>query len=95
MYLALRSEHPNSTFIPTADILFAELCHIFRTKEYYEDVPENLHATDPLFLKEHAMYDKILDATERAWIEKFGKENPFDGPIPRLPWNHFQIKGNF
>jgi len=36
--LKLQQEHPNTLLLPTADILFAQLAHIFRTAAYHEDV---------------------------------------------------------
>jgi hypothetical protein len=76
MFLKLRQEHPNALLLPTADILFAELAHVFRTSAYHEDVNSGVAmATDPLHLSksEEALYNEASRGTAKLWQETFGE----------------------
>ena len=76
MFLKLRAEHPNLLLLPTADILFAELAHVFRTAEYHQDVKNGMvMARDPLHLSkgDEALYNEAAKGTSRLWQETFGE----------------------
>jgi hypothetical protein len=75
MFLELRQEHPNTLLLPTADILFAQLAHVFRTAAYHEDVKSGVvMASDVLQLNkdEEAFYNQAARGTAKLWKETFG-----------------------
>jgi hypothetical protein len=70
MFLSLRKKYPHLLLLPTADILYASLCHLFRTKEYYKDMQElNLSNRNLLELTnaEQTLYIQTALATENLW----------------------------
>ncbi len=77
MFLKLQSDHPNTLLLPTADILFAQLTHIFRTADYHADVASGsvLLARDPLCLsrEEEPLYNDACVATARLWESSYGE----------------------
>ncbi len=77
MFLKLQSDHPNTLLLPTADILFAQMAHIFRTADYHADVASGATALarDPLCLSddEAFLYNEACVATARLWESSFGE----------------------
>ncbi len=76
MFLKLRQDHPNALLLPTADILFAELAHVFRTAAYHEDVKNGVPMTqDPLQLSksEEVLYNQAARGTAKLWQETYGE----------------------
>merc|ERR1712137_61912 len=71
LFLQLSQENPNTVLIPTADILFVQLCHITRAKKYFQDIPDiiipyNIFAPQPNFLQN-------AFKTVKLWEEKFNE----------------------
>jgi hypothetical protein len=75
MFLKLQLDHPNVLLLPSADILFVMLSHVFRTKKYHEDRKRlALPVPDPLCLteEEERFYNEAVAAT--GWLWKIRKE---------------------
>jgi hypothetical protein len=73
MFISLRKKYPDIALIPTADILFAELAHLFRTKEYYEDLDEKLIPENLLILKDgiKELYFECIKGTSDLWETEY------------------------
>jgi len=73
MYINLRKKYPSVILIPTADILFAELSHIFRTKEYYGDLVPELRNPNPLKLDPGVvkLFTASIKGTAQLWENEY------------------------
>jgi hypothetical protein len=73
MLVNLRKKYPNIILIPTADILYAELAHIFRTKEYYQDLDKTLQNPNPLKLDDGAtkLFTASIKGTAQLWEKEY------------------------
>jgi len=73
MYLNLKKKYPTTVLIPTADILFVQLAHIFRTREYYHDVDEQLMPTNPLSLDRGIieLFTECIKGTAHLWETEY------------------------
>lgn len=63
MFLYLKQKFPNFWIIPTADIQFCWLSHIFRTETYWNDM--NRLGIDP----SHSLIESRGEAHQAIWIE--------------------------
>jgi len=70
MFIGLRKKYPESILIPTADILYAQLAHIFRSQNYYQDLdPTQL----PFILTktEEKLYHDTIKGTINLWKKEY------------------------
>jgi len=75
MFLFLKHLHPNMWLIPTADIEFCWLAHIFRTKSYWEDISKlRIDPNHSLCLSngETASFLEAVKGTAKLWEATFG-----------------------
>ena len=83
MFLYLKQQNPNIWLIPTVDIEFCWLAHIFRTESYWFDMGKLM--VDPshslcLNSGEQAAFTEAVKATAALWRTSFGSRHPF---LPR------------
>jgi hypothetical protein len=90
MFLSMRVAHPTALLIPTSDILFAELSHVFRTDAYHSDLGTTLMASDLLELPEGEgrLYNEAVKGTATLWAGMFPSVPFVEGDIP--PWIPFK-----
>ncbi len=85
MFLKLQLTHPNVLLLPTGDILFAQMAHIFRTADYHADVASGaaVLARDPLCLsrEEELLYNEASIATAHLWEATFGQPYLASGAV--------------
>ena len=74
MFLFLKKKYPDTWLIPTADIEFCWLAHIFRTEAYWGDMTDlKIHASHSLLLNrgEQAAFLQATEATAALWEQEF------------------------
>ncbi len=89
-FLKLRSAYPKALLLPTGDILFAELAHIFRTAAYHRDLGGNI-ASDPLLLaaEERPLFNDAVRTTAALWRDTFGDGAPYLPTGMQVPEHKF------
>eukprot|EP01126_Amoeba_proteus_P040254 TRINITY_DN4286_c0_g3_i1.p1 TRINITY_DN4286_c0_g3~~TRINITY_DN4286_c0_g3_i1.p1 ORF type:complete len:467 (+),score=76.37 TRINITY_DN4286_c0_g3_i1:57-1403(+) len=99
MFLHLKINYPQLFLIPTAEILYAELCHVFQTKQYHQDLTSMQISLDPLVLSssEYYFYSEAIVATQKLWEKVFPGTSYLPEDV-RVEWKYWETersrKGN-
>lgn len=98
MFLHLKRANPSVWLVPTAEIEFCWLAHIFRTGAYWKDMTElDIEPDHWLCLSygEVATFSKAVQATQRLWNDTFGPKFPYLAPGTDTSWEVWRIEQNF
>eukprot|EP01126_Amoeba_proteus_P040252 TRINITY_DN4286_c0_g2_i3.p1 TRINITY_DN4286_c0_g2~~TRINITY_DN4286_c0_g2_i3.p1 ORF type:complete len:447 (+),score=47.80 TRINITY_DN4286_c0_g2_i3:71-1411(+) len=93
MFLHLRIKYPQIFLIPTADILYAELCHVFRTNRYHQDLTSMQMSLDPLVLSssECCLYREAIVATQKLWEKVFPGTFYLPEDVVQVEWKYWEL----
>lgn len=84
MFLFLKQTHPNVWLVPTVDIEFCWLTHIFRTQTYWKDMTAlGINPKHSICLQSYgqvATFSQAICATANLWNKTFGESR-----YPYLP----------
>jgi hypothetical protein len=98
MFLHLKRSHPNVWLVPTVEIEFCWLSHIFRTETYWTDMAQLGIPLDHSLCLQHygevATFSKAVQGTAQLWNATFFESGvPYLAENTDLSWNIWNVVG--